>query len=234
MTTEDNLEEQNNRSWNDQLIDLVRQSGQSASVIARRAGISGSTFRDYLSRKITNLWKVADAKKIALYELTRLECFNSAESNIYTNVALHDRSVQESPAELETLSVITKIERELANLKFSLARKNIRTDEQGTVEISQPYETAKLLEGDRKYSLEERTRVFEIALDLLVDQADYFRRASESERKYLLDSLRACNGVDRWGYAVNLFDNLAKPDGTADVFVRNIEPPKKYNKGKIK
>jgi hypothetical protein len=120
----------------------------------------------------------------------------------------------------DLVNLLGSIERNLIGLKINLSK---RTDN---------YSTAKLLNSNYQPSLDDRMQIVETAIDLLVDQMDYYRLSSQKDRENLVGYLKGLGEVERWGYVVNMLSNITKPGSVPDTFLRSIEPPDKNREAK--
>ena len=175
--------------------------------------VNKSTLHNFLAGRI----KYPQGKICGrLYTFTGLECFKTNE----VEVVPAEKTPQEQVSGPQGLvSTILNIERDLGSIKIALAQQ------------SSSYEAAQLLQ---KYvpTPQERTQLVEIAIDVLVDQMDYFKTSPQEEREALVRHLRELGEVERWGYVVNLLQGINKAGNTPDTFARMLEVPKKTKRNR--
>jgi len=171
-------------------------------------------------------------QKQAIYEGTGLQCFAPVveaeilqtpliQTQLEAKVQeeLNQEPIQERMREEgDITSRLANIERDLGAIKTSLA---------GKLSSNQ---AIKILGTNYKPNSQERMQVVEKAIDFLVEQMDYFKESSQEEREALIIHLREANEIDRWGYVVNLLNNISKSGNTPDTFVRSLDSPKKRRK----
>jgi hypothetical protein len=73
---------------------------------------------------------------------------------------------------------------------------------------------------------EQRRGIVEGAIDVLVEQMDYYRGASQQERNSLVDHLTRRGEVPRWGWVSNILGGIAKKE-SPETFARGYSPPEK-------
>ena len=65
------------------------------------------------------------------------------------------------------------------------------------------------LDNPNELNLEQRTTTVNAAIDILVDQMEYFRQSNPTERKKLAKSIDG----DKWGYVTSILNIIDQPDG---------------------
>jgi hypothetical protein len=85
---------------------------------------------------------------------------------------------------------------------------------------------------NEKPGLEERIQSASFAVDILVNQLEYFAGASKEEREELARKLREQEQITRFGWIYKVLGNITEPDGTLNTFPRLTGPPAKKNRSK--
>lgn len=184
----------------------------SVDQFAKASKIHSSTIYDFLGRRIKS---PRSNVKQRLYAASNLACFNQDRKlSVETPVERPSALVAEPREKGGLLETLLHIEEELSNVKYSLTQ-NLSS-----------YEAAKLLQN-REPNVRERMQLVEVAIDILVDQMNYFKTSSQEEREALVKHLRELDEVERWGYVVNILSGIHKPGNTPDTFARTLEAPQK-------
>jgi len=207
------------KSWNQRLREWYKQSGMTLAQIQEKTSIPQSTFRDYLKGRTIDLRKVSQERRQALCQLTGYEFFIADETELtkYCIVPTDKKNELLKESDSDLTKILVDIEKNLYGIKLSLAQ-----------QLSSP-EVLHLIRSQYSQNSHERMRTVETAIDILVEQVDYFRTTSQSERVKLVKYLKELGEIERWGYVVNIVDNLTKTDGIPDTFLRSMNPPKKID-----
>lgn len=189
------------KTWNEELKEWYDSNSMSYSKIKEISGIPRSTFRDYIGGRITNLEKISPERKKALYNLTGLECFGD-EKDEYETLS---RIIEEGKRGLE------KLAEELA-LKLTGSQKL----KSGLLKI-QIYQP----------SAQQRVDAIMELLDVLSEEVDYFRSASEEEKKILVERLQ--KEPESFGYVSQIL-NIIYSGKNINSWMLMTQPPSKLKR----
>ena len=198
--------------------------------VARKMEAPYEAIKDLLRGRIKYL---SDDRRNKLYEITRLEILNEPVEplsegyiKLQADKSKTDKELTRSEPSVplregkrnDITRLLKNIEGSLKSLKIDLAQK------------ASSYDAADLLKEDYKPTYEERVRVVETAIDLLVEQINYFKSSPQGERENLVRYLRDLGEIERWGYVVNVFGGITKQGNTPDTFARTLDSPQKNKK----
>jgi transcriptional regulator with XRE-family HTH domain len=197
--------------------------------IAKKMDSKPSTIGDLLGGKTRNL---SEERREKLYEITGLEILREPierlESVGYVRKEGSKALVKvkrKSNMKYENINGVTRklseIDENLAGLKIILMQQ------------LPSYEACQIYKSGSNFDVEDRAQIVETAIDILVEQMNHYRLTNQKDRESLVKYLRDLGEVDRWGYLVNIFNNITKPSSVPDTFLRTYEPPNK-NRNKEK
>ncbi len=197
---------------------IVAHYGGSIQKFAEKTGVHKGTIHGFLAGRTKRFKK--NVRNIIAAK-TRLPAFGGEWVTAYGEQQAPSAGSTmpqgaESPRGL--VEAVLGIESELRGLTLSIAQNS-------------PSYAGQLLKTYEP-SLTERKQLVEAAIDVLVEQANYYRNATQDEREALVMHLRRLGEIERWGYTVNLLSAITQPGNTPDTFARSIEPPKKIKSNK--
>ncbi|MBI2449186.1 hypothetical protein HYV49_02730 [Candidatus Pacearchaeota archaeon] len=173
----------------------------------------------------------SEERRIKLYEVTHLPILKesieplertykkSNEQKVLTTKNLPEVKDVAIYRTLDSIvAILNNIENDFRNIKITLTQ--------------QFQNNASQFLNNYRPSHKERMQIVETAIDILVEQVDYYKTAPQQERKELVKYLDDLGEVERWGYVVNIIDKIHQPGNTPDTFCRTFNSPKKFNKRK--
>ncbi|MAH03786.1 hypothetical protein CMI39_03305 [Candidatus Pacearchaeota archaeon] len=208
------------KTWNDQLsrwYDDFKKSGKRMKDITK---IPNSTFGDYIHGRSKDIDKISIERRKALYELTKLECFKYEEPKIEMNKP-KDQSIGKYLSK-NNLEGIPDIARQ--------GKKNI--DEiinQITSQLKgrEKLEAGLLKSQQYKPNVLQRTDAIIELLDVLSEEVDYFRTASDDEKNVLIKRLQ--KEPESFGYVTQML-NIIYSGKKIDSWMLMIQPPSKIKR----
>ncbi len=175
----------------------IGYDGKNKTELAKKFGVSASILSRYISNE-----RVANESRRKIEEGLR---------KIYSDGAGANYGMGEVKGKNKPTRSIGKrgyLERKIKDLKKSI--------EGAVSEISHHINSDDALErlaSKENQTLDDRVKQINTAIDVLAENMDYFREASQKERDALIRNL----DVDSWGYVTNILGKLDRPKGAETV-----------------
>ena len=168
--------EEESKTWNQQLAEWYHNSGKTISQISAEAGITRGTFSNYINSYIRHLSRVSPEKRRILYKLTGLECFKDEYQKI--EMSKPKKYQEPSPIEQSELKILTSEVLEHAKK----GKESIDSVVEQTTSHLPGREKLELgLLKAQRYAptAQQRTNAIMELMDILAEEIDYFRTASD-------------------------------------------------------
>ena|SRR3989338_612173 len=205
--------ESSTKPWNEQLVEWYKSSGKSFSEIKKATGIPKSTLGEYLKGAYKNLSKISPERRSVLYNITGLECLKYEGPLIEIG---EPKKIEKLPLEVaEDIGKINQAKKDLSTLVKKTGEKltGMQKLEKGLLKIQQ-----------YRPSVQERADAIMQLIEVLSEEADYFRTASYEERKFMSETLK--KDSESFIYVSKIL-NILYSGGAFDTWMQITQPPSK-------
>jgi|TARA_B100001971_G_scaffold144685_1_gene133844 hypothetical protein len=222
------------KTWNQQLAEwykIFRNGGKCMNDIKKITNIPRSTFGDYIHGRSKNINNMSQDRRKALYELTKLECFEYEGPKIQMLKPKDKIPGKYPPIPIKNLE---KEQGEYGDMKIlNIAKQGKKNIDQIVNQITsqltgrEKLETGLLKSQQYKPNAQQRTDAIMELLDVLSEEVDYFRTASDDEKNVLIKKLQ--KEPESFGYVTQML-NIIYSGKKIDSWMLMAQPPSKIKK----
>lgn len=201
------------KQWYEQLADWYKSTEKTFSEIKRATGIPKTTLGTYLHCKVKNLDRISPERRNILYNLTGLECLKYEGLRIEIG---EPRKIERLAPEVK--GDIEKINQEKKDLTMLVKK----TGEKLTG--MQKLEAGLLKVQQYRPSVQERADAIMEIIEVLSEEADYFRTAPYEEKKLMSERLK--KDSESFVYMSKIL-NILHSGEAFDTWMMLTQPPSK-------
>jgi hypothetical protein len=210
--------QQSEQSWNEQLKEWYIKQGtmRERGKIAKKYGLTADEVGRYTRGDASKLDKISATTRVKLYRMTGLDFFREGLPDYLFKDEEKPKQERKQAYHDSDLSQIARI-----------AKQGIdKIVEQTTSQLSggQKLELGLLKSQSYKPSAEQRADAVIQLLDILAEEIDYYRAASENERQVLVDRLQ--KDPESFGYITQML-NVIYQGKQIDSWMMMVQPPSK-------
>lgn len=208
-------------TWNQKFTKWVNDSGSSVREIAITTSISRGSIHDYTTGRVTEMDRVSRRNRKILYDLTGIPEFK------YDGI---DKPEEEKPIielkpNYERQDNYERLSETIKGLKEGIDR--LVAERLECLPGNQRFLEGLLQSQIQKPTVKQRAGAIMEIIDVLAEEVDYFRTASDDERKELVASLK--REPESYGYVTQLL-NVIYSGKQLDNWMLLAQPPARIKK----